>query len=115
MMRTGLIGRKLGMTRVFEDDGRQLPVSVIQVDDCQVVAQRTVEKDGYAALQLGAGTAKPKNVTKAMRGHFAKAGVEAKRRLAVLAISPAAWSRIRCSNAFRRIRMSCVSMSALTF
>ena len=59
MMRTGLIGRKLGMTRVFGDDGRQFPVTVIHVDDCQVVAQRTVEKDGYAALQLGVGAAKP--------------------------------------------------------
>ncbi len=86
-MRTGLIGRKLGMTRVFGDDGRQLPVSVIHVDDCQVVAQRTVEKDGYAALQLGVGSAKPKNVTKAMRGHFARAGVEPKRRLAEFRVS----------------------------
>ena len=87
MMRTGLIGRKLGMTRVFGDDGRQFPVSVIHVDDCQVVARRTVEKDGYAALQLGVGSAKPKNVTKAMRGHFAKAGVEPKRRLAEFRVS----------------------------
>ncbi len=87
MMRTGLIGRKLGMTRVFGDDDRQLPVSVIHVDDCQVVAQRTVEKDGYAALQLGVGSAKPKNVSKAMRGHFAKAGVEPKRRLAEFRVS----------------------------
>ena len=87
MMRTGLIGKKLGMTRVFGDDGRQFPVTVVHVDDCQVVAQRTVEKDGYAALQLGAGAAKPKNVTKAMRGHFAKAGVKPKRRLAEFRVS----------------------------
>lgn len=87
MMRTGLIGRKLGMTRVFGDDGRQLPVTVVHVDDCQVVAQRTVEKDGYTALQLGVGSAKPKNVTKAMRGHFARAGVEPKRRLAEFRVS----------------------------
>jgi large subunit ribosomal protein L3 len=87
MMRTGLIGKKLGMTRVFAEDGRQVPVTVIHVDDCQVVAQRTVEKNGYAALQLGVGSAKAKNVSKAMRGHFAKAGVEPKRRLAEFRIS----------------------------
>ena len=86
-MRTGLIGKKLGMTRIFGDDGRQVPVTVIHVDDCQVVAQRTLERDGYTALQLGAGTAKAKNTTKAMRGHFAKAGVEPKRRLAEFRVS----------------------------
>jgi large subunit ribosomal protein L3 len=78
-MRTGLIARKLGMSRVFKDDGRHVPVSVLHVDTLQVVAQKTADKDGYSALQLGWGKAKVKNVTKAQRGHFAKAKVEPKR------------------------------------
>lgn len=81
-MRTGLIARKLGMSRVFRDDGSHVPVSVLQVEGCQVVAQRTAERDGYTALQLGVGTRKVKNVTKPERGHFAKAGVEPKRKVA---------------------------------
>ena len=80
-MRTGLVARKLGMTRLFMDDGNQVPVTVLKVDNCQVVAQRTKEKDGYAALQLGVGAAKVKNVSQALRGHYAKANVEAKRKL----------------------------------
>lgn len=80
-MRTGLIAKKLGMTRVFNDKGHHVPVTVLQLEGCQVVAQRTVEKDGYTALQLGAGTRKVKNVTKAQRGHFAKAEVEPKAKL----------------------------------
>ena len=86
-MRTGLIARKLGMTRVFADDGRHLPVTVLEVENCQVVAQRTKERDGYDAVQLGVGRAKVKNVTKPMRGHFAKAEVEPKRRLAEFRVS----------------------------
>ncbi len=86
-MRTGLIARKMGMSRVFADNGRHVPVSVLQLDNVQVVAQRTVEKDGYAALQLGWGTAKVKNVTNAQRGHFAKAKVEPKRVLREFRIS----------------------------
>ncbi len=78
-MRTGLIARKLGMSRVFEENGRNIPVTVLQVDSLQVVAQRTEARDGYTALQLGWGTAKVKNVTKAQRGHFARAKVEPKR------------------------------------
>ena len=81
-MRTGLIAQKLGMSRLFSDDGTHVPVSVLRVDGCQVVAQRTEEKDGYTALQLGIGQVKVKNVTKPVRGHFAKAGVEPKRKLA---------------------------------
>ncbi|MGD8326814.1 MAG: 50S ribosomal protein L3 [Sphingomonadales bacterium] len=81
-MRAGLIGKKLGMSRVFKDDGTHVPVTVVDVSGCQVVAQRTQEKDGYSALQLGLGTAKVKNVSKAMRGHFAKAEVEPKQQLA---------------------------------
>ena len=80
-MRTGLVARKLGMTRLFTDDGTHVPVTVLKVDNCQVVAQRTEEKDGYTALQLGIEAAKPKNVTKALRGHFAKANVEPKRKV----------------------------------
>jgi large subunit ribosomal protein L3 len=86
-MRSGLIARKLGMSRVFRDDGTNLPVTVLQVDSCQVVAQRSVERDGYAALQLGAGKAKPRRVTQQMRGHFAKAEVEPKRKLVEFRVS----------------------------
>ena len=82
MMRTGMIAQKVGMTRVFTDEGRHVPVTVLKVEQCQVVAQRTAEKDGYTALQLGVGKAKPKNVPGAMRGHFARAKVEPKRKLA---------------------------------
>lgn len=81
-MRTGLIAKKLGMTRVFNDAGHHVPVTVLQLDGCQVVAQRTIEKDGYTALQLGAGSRKVKNVSKAQRGHFAKAEVEPKAKIA---------------------------------
>ena len=87
-MRTGLIARKLGMSRVFTDDGGHVPVTVLQVDACQVVAQRTEERDGYTAVQLGCGTAKVKNVGKPMRGHFAKAKVEPKRKLVEFRVSP---------------------------
>jgi len=80
-MRTGLIAQKLGMTRVFTEDGNHLPVTVLKVDNCQVVAVRDQEKDGYTAVQLGVGKAKVKNVSKPMRGHFAKAKLEPKRKL----------------------------------
>ena len=80
-MRTGLLAQKLGMTRVFTDEGEHLPVTVLKVDSCQVVAVRRRETDGYDAVQLGNGKAKVKRVGKAMRGHFAKAKVEPKRRL----------------------------------
>ncbi|MGH7048790.1 MAG: 50S ribosomal protein L3 [Stellaceae bacterium] len=80
--RTGLIARKLGMTRVFTEDGNHVPVTVLGVENCQVVAVRNSEKDGYTALQLGTGAAKVKNVSKPQRGHFAKAAVEPKARLA---------------------------------
>jgi len=81
-MRSGLIAQKMGMTRVFSEDGNQVPVTVLKVDNCQVVAQKTDERDGYNAVQLGVGSAKPNRVTKAMRGHFSKAQVEPKVRLA---------------------------------
>ena len=80
-LRSGTIAKKVGMTRLFLEDGRQVPVTVLQLDNLQVVAQRTVEKDGYTAVQLGAGTAKVKNVSQPMRGHFAAAKVAPKRKL----------------------------------
>ncbi|AWK86594.1 50S ribosomal protein L3 [Azospirillum thermophilum] len=86
-MRSGLIAQKVGMTRVFTDDGQHVPVTVLKVDGCQVVAVRTEENDGYTAVQLGAGTVKVKNVTKPMRGHFAKARVEPKRKMAEFRVS----------------------------
>ncbi|HTZ35725.1 MAG TPA: 50S ribosomal protein L3 [Stellaceae bacterium] len=86
-MRTGLIAQKLGMSRVFTDEGNHVPVTVLRIDNCQVVAQRTKERDGYTALQLGVGTAKVKNVSKPMRGHFAGAKVEPKAHLAEFRVS----------------------------
>ena len=80
-MRTGVIAKTLGMTRLFLEDGRQVPVTVLQLDNLQVVAQRTADKDGYVALQLGAGEAKAKRTTAALRGHFAKANVAPKRKI----------------------------------
>ena len=80
-MRSGVIAQKVGMTRVYNDAGEHVPVTVLRLDGCQVVAQRTVEKNGYAAVQLGAGTAKVKNTSKAMRGNFAVANVEPKAKL----------------------------------
>src|SRR5947209_17520346 len=86
-MRTGLIAQKLGMTRVFTDEGNHVAVTVLRVDSCQVVAQRTQERDGYNALQLGVGAAKVKNVTKPQRGHFAAAKVEPKAKVAEFRVS----------------------------
>jgi len=80
-MRSGVVARKLGMTRVYTDAGEQVPVTVLKLENCQVVAQRTTEKDGYVAVQLGAGKIKVNNVSKAMRGHFARASVEPKQKL----------------------------------
>jgi large subunit ribosomal protein L3 len=80
-MRSGLIAQKLGMTRIFKEDGTHVPVTVLSLQNCQVVGQRTAEKDGYTALQLGAGTVKTKNITKADRGQFAVAKVEPKRQI----------------------------------
>ena len=87
-MRSGVIAKKLGMTRLFMEDGRQVPVTVLQLDGLQVVAQRTADRDGYTAVQLGAGTAKAKRVAAPMRGHFAKASVAPKRKLAEFRVSP---------------------------
>jgi large subunit ribosomal protein L3 len=86
-MRTGVIAKKLGMTRFFDEAGSHVPVTVLSLEGCQVVGQRTTDKDGYVALQLGAGAKKPKNTSKAMRGHFAKAQVEPKRTVAEFRVS----------------------------
>src|SRR5438132_9898885 len=81
-MRSGVIAQKMGMTRVFTDAGEHVPVTVLRLANCQVVAHRTVAKNGYVALQLGSGTRKISNVGKAERGHFAVAKVEPKRKVA---------------------------------
>jgi len=86
-MRTGVVAKKLGMTRFFDEAGNHVPVTVLQLDGCQVVDHRTQERDGYVALQLGAGVKKVKNTTKAERGHFAKAEVEPKRVVAEFRVS----------------------------
>ena len=80
-MRTGVIAKKVGMTRLFQDDGRHVPVTVLALEDCQVVSVRTAERDGYVAVQLGAGAAKQKNVAKPQREHFAKAEVPLKQQV----------------------------------
>ena len=87
-MRSGVIAKKLGMTRLFLADGKQVPVTVLQLDSLQVVAQRTADKDGYTAVQLGAGVAKAKRTTAAQRGHFAKANVAPKRKIAEFRVTP---------------------------
>ncbi len=86
-MRSGVIAKKLGMTRLFMEDGEQVPVTVLQMENVQVVSQRTADRDGYTAVQLGAGAAKAKRTSKAMRGHFAVAKVEPKRKIAEFRVS----------------------------
>jgi large subunit ribosomal protein L3 len=86
-MRSGVIAKKVGMTRIYNDAGEHVPVTVLQMENCQVVAQRTQEKNGYTAVQLGVGLAKVKNTSKAMRGHFAAASVEPKAKLAEFRVS----------------------------
>ena len=86
-MRSGVIAKKLGMTRVYNDAGEHVPVTVLQMENCQVVAQRTDEKNGYTAVQLGVGLAKVKNTSKAMRGHFATASVEPKAKVVEFRVS----------------------------
>jgi large subunit ribosomal protein L3 len=89
-MRTGLLTKKLGMTRLFKDDGTHVPVTVLHLDAVQVVAVREAERDGYTALQLGFGQAKVKNVSKPNRGHFARAKVEPKQKLVEFRVAPEA-------------------------
>jgi len=86
-MRTGLIAQKLGMSRVFTEAGNDVPVTVLKLDSCQVVAVRTQDTDGYTAIQLGSGVAKVKNVSKAERGHYAKAKVAPKKHTAEFRVS----------------------------
>ena len=88
MLRSGVIAKKVGMTRLFMEDGKQIPVTVLQLDKLQVVAQRTPEAHGYSAVQLGAGSIKAKRVSKAMRGHFSIAKVEPKRKIAEFRVAP---------------------------
>jgi large subunit ribosomal protein L3 len=88
-MRSGVIAQKIGMSRVYNDAGEHVPVTVLKLDDCQVVAHRTSDKNGYTALQLGAGLAKVKNTTRAQRGHFAVAKVEPKRKLVEFRVNDA--------------------------
>jgi len=87
-MRTGVITQKVGMTRVFTEAGEQIPVTVLKLDNCQVVAQRTAEKNGYTAVQLGSGRAKVQRASKALRGHFARAEVEPKKKTVEFRVSP---------------------------
>ncbi len=86
-MRTGLIAKKLGMSRIFESDGTHVPVTVLSVEDLKVVDVKTKERDGYTAVQLGTGAIKAKNVSKPLKGHFAKANVEPKKKLAEFRVS----------------------------
>jgi large subunit ribosomal protein L3 len=86
-MRSGVIAQKLGMTRVFTEAGEHVPVTVLRLGKCQVLGHRTKEKNGYVALQLGSGTRKVHNVSKAERGNFAIAKVEPKRKLAEFRVS----------------------------
>lgn len=87
-MRSGVIAQKLGMTRIYNDAGEHVPVTVLRMENCQVVAQRTQEKNGYTAVQLGVGLAKVKNTAKAQRGQFAAASVEPKAKVAEFRVSP---------------------------
>lgn len=87
-MRSGVIAKKVGMTRLFMEDGKQIPVTVLHLDELQVVAQRTTDKDGYTAVQLGAGTAKAKRTSQAMRGHFSASNVAPKRKVAEFRVAP---------------------------
>ena len=87
-MRSGVIAQKVGMTRIFTDAGEHIPVTVLRLENCQVVAQRTAEKNGYTAVQLGAGRPKVKRLTRAERGGFAVANVEPKRKVAEFRVSP---------------------------
>jgi large subunit ribosomal protein L3 len=87
-MRSGVIAQKVGMTRIFTDAGEHIPVTVLRLDNCQVIGQRTEEKNGYTAVQLGAGRPKVKRLTRAARGGFAVVKIEPKRKLAEFRVSP---------------------------
>ena len=87
-MRTGLIAQKLGMTRLFTEEGIHVPVTVLRVENCEVTDVKTVDKNGYSAVQIGWGSAKPNRVSKPLRGQFAKAKLEPKKRLVEFRVSP---------------------------
>ena len=87
-MRTGILAKKIGMTRRFDDRGQHVPVTVLKLENVQIIANRTVESDGYSAVQMGWGTAKVKNISKGMRGYFAGAKVEPKRKLTEFRVTP---------------------------
>jgi len=87
-MRTGVIAKKLGMSRLFDEDGIHIPVTVLKLDNLKVVSHKTVERDGYTAVQLSSGVAKVKNVSKPLRGHYAKAKVEPGRKLVEFRVEP---------------------------
>ena len=87
-MRSGVIAQKIGMTRIFTDAGEHVPVTVLRLENLQVLAHRTEEKNGYTAIQVGGGTRKPSRLTKSDRGTFAKAEVEPKRKIAEFRVSP---------------------------
>ena len=87
-MRSGVIAQKIGMTRIFTDAGEHIPVTVLRLENLQVLAHRTEEKNGYTAIQVGGGTRKPSRLTKSERGTFAKAEVEPKRKIAEFRVSP---------------------------
>src|SRR5688572_33426084 len=95
VMRTGVIAKKVGMTRLFQEDGRHVPVTVLALDNVQVVARRETGRDGYAAVQLGAGSAKAKNLSKPARGHFGKAEVEPKAKLVEIRVDEDALLDVR--------------------
>ena len=86
-MRCGVIAKKIGMTRIFGDDGQSIPVSVLKMDNCQVISKKTNEKHGYTALQVGFGSKKVKNISKSLRGHFAKSNIEPKEKIAEFRVS----------------------------
>tara|TARA_B100000989_G_scaffold291615_1_gene266304 strand:+ start:403 stop:1209 length:807 start_codon:yes stop_codon:yes gene_type:complete len=86
-MRCGLIAKKIGMTRIFNDDGHSIPVSVLKMDNCEVISKKTKAIHGYDALQIGFGSKKPKNISKAERGHFSKNNVEPKEKIAEFRVS----------------------------
>src|SRR5882757_47858 len=93
-MRTGVVAKKVGMTRVFSEAGEHVPVTVLQLQQCQVIAHRTKDKNGYVALQLGSGPRRTNNMSKADRGYFAKANVEPRRKLAEFRVTEASVSPV---------------------
>ena len=106
-MRTGVITQKVGMTRLFLADGTHVPVTVLKLDGCAVIGTRTKEKDGYTAVQLGSGFAKPKNASKAERGQFAKAEMEPRKKVAEFRIDEDAMLEGTASPRLSTSRLSC--------